>query len=715
MLATIHCISTRQDGHAICASVRCLRETLCGDFDGLRVPVRTLPKVLHLPAASVRSGTQTKSCRIAERSGCRQSERNSPDPKRGKLNVGKRCSNKRTIFLTCFPRSRDHGILVAFALSSAIGAAIFTATVVAAEDTQAASPRHLLDADFRQRLVELATRCEQLKLPEQAAITRGWLVERDPHREHFFISQTDSSEPPADARAIVRQWHKKFRELRDEYAAGLFALAAQEANAGNAGEAYRLLYEVLWHAPDHKRARHVLALPTTALANRIRPVAGTRNHPTFGWRRRRYWRVESQHYRITTNHSTEKGLELAKQLEAVHCLWRQLFFRYWSDGEALRDRFNEGNSPLGKRRKLEVVLFRDQEEYVSQLQKYEPQIAMSLGYYMKSEQTAFFYVGDSSVEATWYHEATHQLFQELGDAVADVGELSNFWIVEGVAVYMESLVPHEGYWSVGGIDADRLQYARFRALTGEFFLPLTELVTLGREDLQRHKRIRPIYTQSAGMVHFLMHAGQGEFRQPLIDFITLLYLGRARPASLAALCEETLENLDAGYLRYLQVEDDDLKHLSPPAYRRSLGLGRTAVTDEGMARLAGSVHLHWLDVSFTSVTNAGIAHLGDARELRRLNLEGTKITDQALAVVANLGKLEELDLSNTQIGDAGLAQLSKLKNLKELWLTNTKVTDAGIAHLAALKQLEFLDVERTGVTANGVKLLMGELPKLNQP
>jgi hypothetical protein len=583
-----------------------------------------------------------------------------------------------------------------------------------AEEQPRTIDRQKIDGDFRAALLELAARCDELKLPQQATVTRGWFIEGDPTRQYLFIPQADPTKPEADAETVVKQWHRKFLELREQHAAALFALADQQVNAGNGTAAYQLLHEALWHDPDHQGARKVLAIPAKTSSDRITRRAGTRTHPAFGWRRGRYWRIESQHYRITTNHSIKAGVELAEKLEAFHGVWRQLFFRYWSDTESLVERFAGRNAPLAKHHKLEVVLFRDRDEYVGQLQKHEPQIEMSLGYYMKGRQTAFFYSGDSSVEPTWYHEATHQLFQELGDAIDDVGELSNFWIVEGIAVYMESLVSQEGYWTVGGVDADRLQYARFRGLTGEFFMPLVELVKLGREDLQRHEDIRSIYTQSAGLVHFLMDSHQGEHRRSLVDFITLLYLGRARNNSLAARCDESFEDLDSGYIQYLQVRDDDLKHFNPPEHRRNLVLTRTSITDAGLSRLAGSRRLEWLDLSFTKVTDQGIAHLHDANSLRRLSLEGTKITDGALAIVTQLSQLEELDLSKTQISDEGLGQLVRLKNLKVLWLTNTEVTDTGILQLAALKQLEFLDVNQTKVTAEGLKELMEKLPRLNQ-
>jgi len=569
-------------------------------------------------------------------------------------------------------------------------------------------------AKFGEQLAQLANKCDDLKLSDQAAITRSWLVQRGSDRQYLFIDDgTDPQLPSDDASELVKFWHRKFLQLRADHAEALFALAGEIANSGDGTAAYQLLHETLHHDPTHQEARRVLGLGSPS-STRIARRSGTKSHPDFGWQRGRYWQIESEHYRITTNAGADAGVELAKKLERFHSVWQQVFFRYWSADESLAERFRGGNARLGTRKKLAVVLFANRDEYVTQLQRYEPQVAMTLGYYMKGEQTAFFYDGDESVEPTWYHEATHQLFQELGDAIADVGEISNFWIVEGIAVYMESLVAHGGYMTLGGVDALRLQYARVRALSGEFHLPLSELVRLGREALQRHEDIRHIYTQAAGLSHFLMDGADREHRQALVDFITMLYLGRAGQNSLAARCGVDLETLDKGYAKFLIVRDEDLVHLNPPRVVKNLALGRTEITDAGVERLAGYTGLEWLDLSFTMTTDKGIAHVAGATDLRRLNLEGTAITDKSLETISRFSQLEELDLSGTKITDAGIARLSNLKDLKELWLTNTQVSDAGLDRLQESKQLQFLEVSQTNVTADALAALKAKLPQLNR-
>jgi hypothetical protein len=361
---------------------------------------------------------------------------------------------------------------------------------------------------------------------------------------------------------------------------------------------------------------------------------------------------------------------------------------------------------------MNVVLFRDRQQYLDYLRPYEPQIDMSLGAYRHAQRTAFFYEGDTDLAATWRHESTHQLFHEVGRASADVGALSNFWIIEGVAIYMESLVVRDGFATVGGIDADRLQYARYRALNEGFYVPLAELAAWGRQQLQQDPRIGRLYSQSAGLAHFFLDSQGGRHRRAFVASLRDVYAGRDNQRSLAQHAGATYDELDRQYAQFLHVSDNDLAFLKYQPHATKLALGHTAVTDRGLAHLKGLTKLQWLDISHTQTGDTGLASVGGALRLNQLNLQSTGITDASCAVLGKLVHLEELDLSNTAVSDAGLAQLSGLKQLKTLWLTGTSVSDSGLKHLQRLQSLETLDLSGTRVTRDGWSALRRRLPKL---
>ena len=394
--------------------------------------------------------------------------------------------------------------------------------------------RQKLDATYAEQLSQLAAKCDELGLKDEAATTRGWFVHRDAGREYLFLPDDDSAKSPKpSASRVSQQWYERLQALRTAHAEQLFALARQAVAQHEPTVAYQLLHEVLRENPDHAEARRVLGYSKNIrglwlqFAGTPSAVPGGLDHPKLGWRRRTYWRLETPHYNILTNHSPKAAVELGRRLEDLYALWQQVFFIYWSSEEALAARLAGGNEPLARARpKMNVVLFRNRAEYVSQLTPAQSQIALTLGIYMDEQQTAYFYAGDESIYPTWYHEAAHQLFQESLPGLVSPGKERNFWLVEGAAMYLESLAQHAGYWTIGGWDADRLQFAHYRALAGDFAMPLAELGKLGRDDLQKSPDIRKLYAHSAGLAHFLMDGEQGKHRPALIGLLKAVYEGR---------------------------------------------------------------------------------------------------------------------------------------------------------------------------------------------
>ena len=184
---------------------------------------------------------------------------------------------------------------------------------------------------------------------------------------------------------------------------------------------------------------------------------------------------------------------------------------------------------------------------------------MTLGYYRFETRTAYFFAGHEQDSATQYHEETHQLFQEVRPSNRDVGRKNNFWIVEGIACYMESLAEHAsdpgpGYCTAGGFDAGRLPAARIRLLKKQVYTPLAELVAMSRDTMQHDPRLPILYGESAGLAMFLMQADGGRYRQPLMEYLQAVYANssRATDQTLAKLTGTSYEKLDRQYYDYLK-------------------------------------------------------------------------------------------------------------------------------------------------------------------
>jgi hypothetical protein len=570
------------------------------------------------------------------------------------------------------------------------------------------------EPDFADELRELAATCDKHGLPTQAEISRNWLiVPRSPGRQYLFLpGRDDLSQPKPTATEVERQWYKRFREMRGIYAQRLFTAARQASDAGNGPLAYRLLFEVLREHPEHAAALAILNRDATD-PKRWAVQQPKVPHAQMGWPAGKHWRLQTPHFVIATDHSPREAQELGRQLEDLHSLWQQLFFRYWSSDEALAARFAGRDEPLARPRpRMNVILVKDRAEYVRHLKPGVPQVEQTVGIYLNKRRTSFFYAGDTSVYPTWYHEATHQLFQEAGrETIEEPGERQNFWAVEAAALYMESLANHGGYWTAGGCEADRLQFARYRTLAGDA-VPLSRLVAMSREEVQTSADISKLYSHAAGLAHFLIDGQGGKHREDFVKLLAAVYRGEDTSESLAKVTGTSLEQLDHQYRNFFNVTDDDLSAIPRPQRLKNLSLGRTAVTDKGLAALAPCKQLEWLDLSHLPVTDAGFAQLAGSTKLKQLFLEGTKLTDASLPQLAACKQLEELDLSNLAISDERLVAIAGLKQLRVLHLTGSPITDAGLVHLRGLKQLETLETAGTKVTTEGRKKLEAVLTRL---
>jgi hypothetical protein len=138
-----------------------------------------------------------------------------------------------------------------------------------------------------------------------------------------------------------------------------------------------------------------------------------------------------------------------------------------------------------------------------------------------------------------------------------VGDTANFWIVEGVATYFETLSEHRDpqaglYYTIGQSSAGRLPAARHRLLVDKYYVSVEELTRLGKDDLQRHSELAKLYSQSAGLAAFLMDGDEGRYREPLVTYLMAVYAGRDDANSLADATGVSAAELDAAYRRFME-------------------------------------------------------------------------------------------------------------------------------------------------------------------
>jgi hypothetical protein len=91
-------------------------------------------------------------------------------------------------------------------------------------------------------------------------------------------------------------------------------------------------------------------------------------------------------------------------------------------------------------------------------------------------------------------------------------------------------------------------------LEDNFYVPLEELVRIGMESLQSDTRLPRLYSQSAGLADFFMHAAAGRYRDPLVTYLVEVYTGRATPRSLAELMGKDYPTLDREYREFMSQD-----------------------------------------------------------------------------------------------------------------------------------------------------------------
>jgi hypothetical protein len=452
---------------------------------------------------------------------------------------------------------------------------------------------------FVDGLVELARVCEEdKKLPDAAAEIRK-LAEPVDTSELRLAPLPRQVEPPlkADLEPGERFWRSQLRLKTQDYAKELYALSRQALNSGHVSFAYDLVREIVLHDSDHITARKILGFVRSGdeWVSAFEAQKLKRNEvwtEQFGWlpkayvekyeRGERYfnkrwmpaakeatirsnfedgWEIRTEHYLVKTNHSLEKGVDLAKKLEDFHGLFFQMMAGFFNSAADLQQLMAGNNArPQATISKPNVVHFyRTRDEYIATLKKVTNQrVEITKGMYFINNRIAFFYYDPDDDDTTLYHEATHQLLTGSRPMTAEVGMKSDFWIIEGIACYMESFQRDGSRFSVGDAGNQRLQAARSHFIREKYYVPLHEFTRMGMAPFQtvEEANLRKNYSQGAAVTHFFMHYDDGRYREALIEYLSQIYSPdksvRERPDSLEELTGVANEDLDRQYADYIR-------------------------------------------------------------------------------------------------------------------------------------------------------------------
>ncbi len=549
-------------------------------------------------------------------------------------------------------------------------------------------------------LARLEQICQSLQLNTQATFTRQWLATQRTDLNVLYLpgvtAEIDATNPQQ------QKWSAAFQAARNRYAATLFSEAKRLAAEGEEAESFRVLWQVLREDPEHAEAKRILGTLASAATVKPRLRKGQTPHPEFGWPAGSYSRIETPHFLLTTRGDPRQSVDLAQLMERYYALWRQVFYPLWATPGMLANKFEGRNTPWEKAREMEVVLLRDRQDYLQVLGVAEQNASVSVGYYAPHKKMSFFFAAPD-YEATLFHELTHQLFAEATniDARSDAGSLGGVWLTEGIALYMESLVNRGTYWTLGGIDAPRLQTARYRAVRDGYWADWEPFTKGHVEDWKQDSKIALLYTQACGLTHLYMdQLSQPAARESLFRALVGVYQNQLSFDELRVMLGSDDEACQLFYQQALTLNDVNVRALCHAGLTiQSLVLTGSQLSPESWQELKSlAAGLTWLDVSFTNAKSNDLAWVSSAGKLERLSLEGTSCDGEILKQVAQLTRLKELDLTGCAINDDSLQILAGHSQLETLWLSKTHVSNAAIETLGKLPQLKFCEIEGTNIS-----------------
>ena len=396
------------------------------------------------------------------------------------------------------------------------------------------------DRVWRNRLQKLRTECAQ----DLYRLARSALKSRLPSLAYRFVRDTLVVDPDHKyARSIIG--HKKFVDIQrkdDRLYAGEWVSPFEAAQRSGRNP------EV-----DHPEFGWIPIKNVTRYEQGERFYKGkwmsSVRESEIRRQFRNAWEVRSEHFLVKTNTSLEEGVQVARKLERFHDWLTNHFAAFFETPAALMSRFEQATSRTrssASAKPMEVHYYATRTQYDQVIRQRNPDYAtlVTNGLYWEPDQTCYFFRKEDEEEndSTIYHEATHQIldlatFRDRTNAARKrrlvlrersvrpwlLAERSNFWLLEGIACYFESFEIKEGQVAVGDPTYVRFMTAQHRLFEDNFYVPFVMFCGMGREQFQSHANFRQLYSQSSGVVHFLMEYKGGQYKDDFVNLLSAVY------------------------------------------------------------------------------------------------------------------------------------------------------------------------------------------------
>lgn len=510
-----------------------------------------------------------------------------------------------TLTMVAVPQRVARSVPLFFQIAAAmLGFCLWSSSSLSAASVRDVIQREYSEAHSRfvSELQALARQCDSLPLKDLAAELHQASLPFEEIPIPDDLPATVQLDIPMELPEQELALRVRARKLRVEFARQMYLLARRSQKEKFASFAYRLVRETLFHDPDHKEARRLMGFRLVNDKEWLTPFAdkmrreGMVWHDRFGWLPQknvaRYeqgerlyngqwitadreavirsnfknaWEIRTEHFRVRTNHSQEKGVELASHAEKFHRYFMREFAAFFQTPQQLAKLF--ANGAVTKEGDLhDIDFFRTKQEFVNAIANQCPVAQSIQGFYSSSQRKAYFYNNPATSEETametLVHEVTHQLLSESSQNAVAVGHEHDFWVVEGVACYLESFrLGESDSIQVGQFDHPRFVAARHMIVEREVYEPYVRYSAMGMKQFQAgaQSELQDRYAQATGFTYFLMQYQGGIYRDGFIEFLSQLYSPdqriRERMKPLYDILGVSDRELDEQFVKFMKSAD----------------------------------------------------------------------------------------------------------------------------------------------------------------
>lgn len=178
-----------------------------------------------------------------------------------------------------------------------------------------------------------------------------------------------------------------------------------------------------------------------------------------------------------------------------------------------------------------------------------PGLKQAPGFFSNEDRVGHFFpvaATETTLEEIVHHETTHQLAYYAMPAKGNPTAKPHFWAWEGLAAYFESLQNRDGKLVLGNPNQLRIRLCREAVAKGTH-VPWREFVMGTQQNMSGR------YPQAATMVHFLMNARNGAYREKLAAYLRVVHEASAQPDTFETCFGAKPEAMEAEWLAYVKA------------------------------------------------------------------------------------------------------------------------------------------------------------------